>query len=107
MESSECQLHSLISGVKSNSTFLGTNICSTLKKEEDTSKANDYIAESLSKRCCNGVIGVPVTFLDKWSLRQFVIKGIDRYVEDNTNHGKRFTIKNNEIYARILILRKL
>ena len=35
------------------------------------------------------------------------IIGIDRYVEDNPNFGKRFTIKNKEIYARILIRRNL
>ena len=31
----------------------------------------------------SGVMGVPITFLDKYSPSQFEIIGIDRYVEDN------------------------
>lgn len=52
-----------------------------------------------------GVMGVPISFLDKYCPEQFEIVGIDRYVEDNPNYGKRFTIKGKEIYARILIQR--
>ncbi|MCI6725984.1 MAG: adenine-specific methyltransferase EcoRI family protein, partial [Bacteroidales bacterium] len=57
---------------------------------------------------CNysGVMGVPITFLDKYNPEQFEIIGIDRYVEDNPIPGKRFTINNKEIYARILIRNK-
>jgi len=54
----------------------------------------------------DGVMGVPITFLDKYNPNQFVIIGIDRYVADNPNYGKRFTINNKEVYARILIKRK-
>lgn len=54
----------------------------------------------------DGVMGVPISFLDKYNPDQFEIKGIDRYVEDNPNYGKRFTIDGNEIYARILIRHK-
>jgi hypothetical protein len=53
-----------------------------------------------------GVMGVPISFLDKYSPEQFEIIGIDRYVEDNPNYGKRFTIKGKEIYARVLIRHK-
>lgn len=53
-----------------------------------------------------GAMGVPITFLDKYNPNQFEIIGIDRYVEDNPNYGKRFTIKDKEIYARILIKNK-
>ncbi len=53
-----------------------------------------------------GVMGVPISFLDKHNPKQFEIVGIDRYVDDNPNYGKRFTINNNEIYARILIKHK-
>ena len=49
------------------------------------------------------VMGVPITFLDKYNPEQFEVIGIDRYVEDNPNYGKRFTIEGQEIYARILI----
>ena len=54
----------------------------------------------------DGVMGVPISFLDKYSPEQFEIKGIDRYVQDNPNYGKRFTIHGNEIYARVLIKHK-
>lgn len=53
-----------------------------------------------------GIMGVPISFLDKYSPEQFEIIGIDRYVKDNPNYGKRFTINGQEIYARILIKHK-
>ncbi len=53
-----------------------------------------------------GIMGVPISFLDKYCPEQFEIIGIDRYVEDNPNYGRRFTIDNKEIYARILIRHK-
>lgn len=54
----------------------------------------------------NGVMGVPITFVDKYNPAQFQIIGIDRYVEDNPNYGRRFKIGEKEIYARILVKRK-
>ena len=50
-----------------------------------------------------GIIGVPITFLDKYNPKQFEILGIDRYIEDNPNYGKRFTINGKETYARVVI----
>ena len=76
MESLESQLHSSTSGTQSNSLFLGMSTHSTLKKEEDTSKENVCIVEFLSKRYCNGVIGVPITYLDKHCPNQFRLPGI-------------------------------
>lgn len=52
-----------------------------------------------------GVMGVPITFLDKYCPEQFEIVGLDRYVEDNPHYGYRFTIGGKETYARILIRR--
>ena len=54
----------------------------------------------------DGIMGVPITFMDKYNPNQFEILGIDRYIEDNPNYGKRFTISDKEIYARILIRNK-
>ncbi|MFA6593021.1 MAG: adenine-specific methyltransferase EcoRI family protein [Bacteroidales bacterium] len=51
-----------------------------------------------------GVMGVPISFLDKYCPEQFEILGIDRYIANNPNIGKRFTINTREIYARILII---
>lgn len=50
-----------------------------------------------------GVMGVPISFLDKYCSNQFRIVGLDRYVEDNPCYGHRFTINGKETYARILI----
>ena len=52
-------------------------------------------------------MGVPITFLDKYNPDQFLIIGIDRYVADNPKYGHRFTIGKKEVYARVLIKRKV
>ena len=54
----------------------------------------------------DGIMGVPITFLDKYSPEQFEMLGVDRYVEDNPHYGHRFTINGKETYARILVRRK-
>ena len=51
----------------------------------------------------DGAMGVPISFLDKYSPEQFEIVGIDRYMEDNPHYGKRFTLGGKEVYARVLI----
>lgn len=48
-------------------------------------------------------MGVPITFMNKYNPKQFEIIGLDRYVKDNPNPGRRFTINGRETYARILI----
>lgn len=98
-----------------------TNLQTTKRQEElilykkynpeEFPKYDNYDAIEVGKTAdipCDyeGVIGVPITFLDKHNPEQFEIKGIDRYVEDNPNYGKRFKINGKEIYARILIRRK-
>ena len=54
----------------------------------------------------DGVMGVPISFLDKYCPTQFEIKGLDRYVEDNPRYGHRFHINGKETYARICIKKK-
>ena len=56
---------------------------------------------------CNGIMGVPITFLDKYCPDQFEIVGLDRYIKDNPRFGHRFTINGRETYARILIKHKM
>ncbi len=60
-----------------------------------------------SREKCNGVMGVPITFLDKYNPNQFIIIGLDRYVADNPRFGHRFTVNGKETYARILIKRRM
>lgn len=54
----------------------------------------------------DGVIGVPISFLDKYCPEQFEILGNDRYIEDNPHYGHRFLLNGKEEYARILIRKK-
>lgn len=54
-----------------------------------------------------GLMGVPITFIDKYNPDQFEIIGIDRVlVEEATGRVSRFLINNNEIYARVIIKNK-
>ena len=55
------------------------------------------------RRDYDGVMGVPITFMDKYNPEQFEIVGLDRYVEDNPKYGHRFTMNGKETYARIFI----
>jgi hypothetical protein len=75
---------------------------------EEYPKYDNYDAIEVSKTCeipmdYDGVMGVPITFLDKYCPEQFEIIGIDRYVENNPNYGHRFNLNGKEVYARILI----
>lgn len=75
---------------------------------EEYPKYDNYDAIEVSKTkdipCdYDGAMGVPITFLDKFNPKQFEIIGLDRYVENNPNYGKRFTINGKETYARIVL----
>ena len=77
----------------------------------DYPKYDNYDAINVNKTSdipmdYNDVMGVPITFLDKYCPTQFEIVGLDRYVEGNTMPNKRMHINGKEIYARILIRRK-
>ena len=78
------------------------------KSPEKYPKYDNYNAINVDKTAeipmdYEGVMGVPITFLDKYNPEQFEIMGIDRYMADNPTPGKRFTIKGRETYARVLI----
>ncbi len=79
--------------------------------EEEFPKYDNYDAINVGKTAdipCDydGVMGVPITFLDKYNPEQFEIVGLDRYVKDNPRYGHRFTLNGRETYARILIRQK-
>lgn len=83
--------------------------CKYNKKDYPTYDNYDAInIDKVDKIPCDyqGVMGVPITFLDKHNPSQFEIIGLDRYVSDNPNYGHRFSINGKEKYARILIRRK-
>jgi len=55
----------------------------------------------------NGVMGVPITFLDKYNPEQFEIVGLDRYtVPKEFLVGGRVAINGKSKYARILIRKR-
>ena len=75
---------------------------------EDFPKYDNYDAIEVKKTAdipmdYDGVMGVPITFLDKYNPEQFEIIGLDRYVEDNPNYGHRFKLNGKETYARIIL----
>lgn len=76
--------------------------------EKDYSKYDQYDAININKVAdipydYDGIMGVPISFLDKYNPKQFEVLNLDRYISDNPHYGKRFTINNKETYARILI----
>lgn len=52
----------------------------------------------------NGIMGVPITFLDNYNPDQFEIIGLDRYT--GKNGDKDFTINGKLLFRRLLIKRK-
>ena len=80
--------------------------------EEEYPKYDNYDAINVGKYSeipmdYDGIMGVPVTFLDKYNPAQFEIIGLDRYtVPKEKLVGGRLTINGKIKFARILIKRK-
>ena len=51
-------------------------------------------------------MGVPLTFMTKYNPNQFIILGMDRYINDNQHPGRGFKVNGKETYARIIIKHK-
>ena len=65
-----------------------------------------FTIDCLLKKC-NGIMGVPITFMDKFNSAQFIIFGLDRYtVPQQSLVGGRVAINGVPCYARILIQKK-
>jgi hypothetical protein len=78
---------------------------------EEYPKYDNYDAIEVSKTVeipidYDGIMGVPISFLDKYNPEQFEILGIDRYIEGNQIPNKRFMINEKEIYARLVIRKR-
>ena len=85
------------------------------RKEKDPDlypKYDNYDAIEVSKVLqipldYDGIMGVPITFLDKFNPDQFKIIGLDRYTVPKKNLiGGRLTVNNKIRYARILVRNK-
>ena len=59
-------------------------------------------------KVCSGVMGVPISFLDKYCPEQFEIVGLDRYtVPKEFLVGGRVAINGKSCYARVLVRKKV
>lgn len=79
--------------------------------DKDFPKYDNYDAIEVSKVCdipmdYYGVMGVPITFLDKYCPAQFEIVGVANHGSDHKYDLFKPMISNKEVYARILIRRK-
>ncbi len=80
---------------------------------EEYPKYDNYDAIEVSKTAdipCDydGIMGVPITFLDKYNPKQFEIIGLDRYtVPKEYLVGGRVAINGKPKYARILVKKKV
>lgn len=75
----ELQSHSSISGVQNSLELKGSTDTSMIIQDMATvseSTTEKHTHEFLSKRYCNGQIGVPITFLDKCNPNQFKLTGL-------------------------------
>ena len=98
----ECQSRSLTNIVRNNSSSL------ELQTQHDGSDGNVTPSSMVEKSIigysfgkCNGVMGVPITFLDKYCPEQFEIIKF-RHGDD----GKDLCVNGKCPYFRILIRRK-
>ena len=78
---------------------------------EEYPKYDNYDAIEVSKVCeipkdYDGIMGVPITFLDKYNPSQFEIVGCANHGTDNKYDLCKPTIKGKLIYKRLLIKRK-
>lgn len=71
----EFQSRSSTVSAQSNSELSETNIHLLSTKAEDMFMERECTAESSYRRYCNGIFGVPITFLDKYNSAQFEIIG--------------------------------
>ena len=75
MELSECQFHSLINTVQNNSKFLELQIQrdGLITNVSQLSKELKSITELYCVKKCNGIIGVPINFVDNHCVEQYEI----------------------------------
>ena len=71
----ESQLPSATNSILLNSGLSATNTHLLSTEAEDTFMERGCTVESSYRRFCNGIFGVPITFLDKYNSAQFEIIG--------------------------------
>lgn len=76
--------------------------------ESDYPKYDNYDAINIDRKTripsdYYGVMGLPITFLDRYNPEQFVILGLDK---DLTTDGKGCRIQGKSLYTRVFVKRK-
>lgn len=106
MDSSEFQLPSSTNTILNNSQL--SESIDTLRTTHDMdidsqSIKKKYMRESSSNLICNGIIGVPISFLDKYNPEQFEILGNENTLQIPKGRGY---INGKRLYGRLFIRRK-
>jgi hypothetical protein len=78
----------------------GKDLAYTREREREYSRTS----ESSSRGRCNGIMGVPITFLDKFDPDQFEIVGNEYTLGIERGRGY---INGKRMYSRIFIKRKV
>ena len=105
-ESLEFQSHSSTTSAQSNSELSETNIHLLSTKAEDTFMERECTAESSYRRYCNGLIGAPVTFFNRYNPEQFEVLGHEHDINGNGGSGVingQFETGGRGKYKRIII----
>ena len=124
-ESSECRLHSSIATTQTNIELSGklqetqesaaqlvscATLCntSTTQKTEavaELRRESAFTVASLSERYCNGVMGVPITYLDSYNPEEFEIVS---FRKGDDGKDLAFTRERERVqpYFRILVRRR-
>ncbi|MDE5721118.1 MAG: adenine-specific methyltransferase EcoRI family protein [Clostridia bacterium] len=67
-------------------------------------KEKKSMQEFSLKKYCNGIMGVPITFLDKYNPEQFEILGLDDHRVEWRGRGP--DLNGKSLYRRIIVRRK-
>lgn len=114
-----CQSHSSTSTVRSSLKSLDLRqetsevlpeLFHQQEKTDLTLTENSNTGASLSVHKCNGVMGVPITFLDKYNPDEFEIIGHEHDVNGDGGDGVirgQFEYNGRGFYKRVLIRRKV
>jgi len=108
MALSEFQSHSLKNITRNNS---GLSELQTVQDGSENSNASPSLAEQksttgyLSGQRCNGVMGVPISFLDKYNPDQFVVIGVINHGSDGEWDLCKCMINGKQLFKRIAIRR--
>ena len=109
MDSWECQSPSSTNTTQSNLKLQDSIDTYQIIQDMDTasqSMEKKHTLESSSRESCNGIMGVPITFLDKYNPEQFEIIGIANSARWIGNFPCLTVINGCKIYNRILIKAK-